>query len=100
MADKRILPGGLAADAWWMPVFCWMSARWESGACSENEQQEKNKIGLERKDKMNYDYKYFIIKMLNEMENEEFLWITYSFVKELLRREKNPEMEGANNGHE
>lgn len=49
---------------------------------------------------MNYDYKYFIIKMLNEMENEEYLWITYSFVKELLRREKNPEMEGANNGHE
>ena len=40
---------------------------------------------------MEYDYKQLIIDMLNEMENENFLWITYSFVKELLRREKDPE---------
>lgn len=40
---------------------------------------------------MKYDYKQLIIDMLNEMENENFLWITYSFVKELLRREKDPE---------
>lgn len=40
---------------------------------------------------MKYNYKQLIINMLNEMENEEFLWITYSFVKELLRREKSPE---------
>ena len=40
---------------------------------------------------MEYDYKQLIIDMLNDMANEEFLWITYSFVKELLRRESNPE---------
>lgn len=37
---------------------------------------------------MKYDYKELITDMLDKMENEEFLWITYSFVKELLRREK------------
>ncbi|MCI7100058.1 MAG: hypothetical protein MR966_14375 [Lachnospiraceae bacterium] len=89
MTDKRILPGGLTADAWWMPVFCWMSARWESGACSENEQQEKNKIGLERKDKMNY--KQLIIDMVNQMENEIFLWKIYSYIRVAYLKEKFPE---------
>ena len=40
---------------------------------------------------MNYNYKQLIINMLNEMENEEFLWIIYSFVKELHRIEKDSE---------
>ena len=40
---------------------------------------------------MNCDYKYFITKMLNEIENEEFLSLIYSFIKELHRREKDPE---------
>ena len=40
---------------------------------------------------MNYNYKQLIINILNEMKDEEFLWIIYSFVKELHRIEKDPE---------
>ena len=64
-----------------MPVFCWMSARWESGRAQKMSSRRK-KIGLERKDEMSKNQLLIAVSNFTKLSHPDvpdYMWKDFPY---------------------